>query len=45
MKELRRVRQSGAPVRQEDLGSITSSLEKITAAMSSLSVSSPLMGE
>ncbi len=45
MSELRRVLQSAAPVRQEEITNITSSLDKITAAMTSLSASSPLMGE
>ncbi|RDX54452.1 hypothetical protein OH76DRAFT_1340989 [Lentinus brumalis] len=45
VSELRRVLQSAAPVRQEEITNITSSLDKITAAMTSLSASSPLMGE
>ncbi|KAI0746719.1 hypothetical protein C8Q80DRAFT_1105387 [Daedaleopsis nitida] len=44
VNELRRMQQSGMPLRQGELTSVTSSLEKIVTAMSSLSASSQLMG-
>ncbi|RPD65437.1 hypothetical protein L226DRAFT_567324 [Lentinus tigrinus ALCF2SS1-7] len=43
--ELRRVLQSATPVRQEEVANITSSLDKITATMTTLSANSPLMGQ
>ncbi|KAI0696778.1 hypothetical protein C8T65DRAFT_743467 [Cerioporus squamosus] len=45
VNELRRVLQSASPVRQEEVTNITSSLDKITGAMTILSANSLLMGQ
>ncbi len=45
LEEIRRLIQSAAPVRQEDVARITTSLDRVMGAMSSLAYNSPLMGE
>ncbi|OJT07742.1 hypothetical protein TRAPUB_1334 [Trametes pubescens] len=43
LEEIRRLIQSAAPVRQEDVARITTSLDRVMGAMSSLAYNSPLM--
>lgn len=45
LEEIRRLIQSAAPVRQEDVARITTSLDRVMGAMGSLAYNSPLMGE